>query len=106
MSKFQTKPILADAVRFDGFEWVDDVREMMFDQSFVQPDWLSDATSEHEGKPGSVYPSGFEPAQLFVETPLGTRRCEVGSWIVRDASGDLHVFTQAEFSAAYEPAGD
>lgn len=106
MSRFRKKPVEIEAVRFDGMAQVDDTPEMMFDGSFEQPDWLSEATAKREGEPGSVYPSGYGPNEsLFIETLEGTHRADVGDYIIRGVKGELYPCKPDIFAMTYDPVG-
>lgn len=84
MSKFRKKPVVIDAVLWDG------------NMTTVEP-LLDGATTE------TVEQWLGDPA-LLIPTLEGTMRAEVGDWIIRGVQGELYPCKPDIFAATYEPA--
>ncbi len=84
MAKFRKKPVVIDAVRWDG----DLVTvESLFSGS------TQEAVEQNLGDPA-----------LLIPTLEGVMRAEVGDWIIRGVKGELYPCKPDIFAATYEPA--
>ncbi|WP_287461199.1 hypothetical protein [Sphingomonas sp.] len=107
--QFRKRPVVIEAVRFDGIENVDDGREPMFDGSFIAPDWLLVALAGAEGHPGSAWTACATPESktldcLAIGTLEGNHIAMPGDWIIRGVKGELYPCKPDIFAATYEPA--
>lgn len=102
MAKFRKKPVVIEAVRFDGVESVDDAPAAMFEGSFCPPqEWLQDALGMHEAQIGAVFADGDS---LTIRTLEGRMIATPGDWIIRGVKGELYPCKPDIFAATYEPA--
>lgn len=81
MDKFRTKPITVEAVR---------VTDEAFDASYPDEERVSGVR--------------YDPRQhcAFIPLPAGTKRADIGDWIIRSANGELYSCKDDVFKAAYE----
>jgi len=82
MPKFRKKPVVIDAVLWDGK--MPTIVPLMSNDSIVSQD-ISD------------------PA-LIITTLEGEMRAEVGDWVIRGVKGELYPCKSDIFAATYEPA--
>ena len=105
MPKFRKKPVVIDAVLYNGWEWVDDVHTPMFDGSFEGPEWLADAQALDESEAGAVFLDlDSEQPELTIVTLEGNHLARVGDWIIRGIAGELYPCKPDIFEATYELA--
>jgi len=83
MAKFRKKPVVIEAVLWDGR------------MTTVEP-LLAGSTTE------TVEQDLGDPA-LLIPTLEGTMRAEVGDWIIRGVKGELYPCKADIFAATYEP---
>ena len=93
MPKFRKRPVVIDAVRFEGA--VPD----------KPPSWLRDALDagrvkflEDGGSPTAPAPA------LCIHTLEGFMYADPGDWIVRGVKGEMYPCKPDIFAATYEPA--
>lgn len=86
--KFRKKPVLIEAVRFDG----ENRREAL---SFIYPDMSEDGLR------------GAEAMRLpiVIETLEGDMTVSPGDWIIRGVKGEFYPCKPDIFDATYEPVG-
>lgn len=82
--KFRKKPVVIDAVQWDG------------NMTTVEP-LLIGATTE------AVEQNLGDPA-LYIPTLEGTHKADVGDWIIKGVKGELYPCKPDIFAATYEPA--
>lgn len=99
MTKYCKKPVVVEAVQFDGFEWVDGGREAMFDLSFSPPDWITEATAKAVHDEGAIDNDG---ESLFIHTLEGELEARPGDWIIRGIQGELYPCKPDIFALTYE----
>lgn len=99
MAKFRKKPVVIDAVQFNGAEWVDGTPAAMFDLSFDSPDWLDEATAKAEAEPGGAYLDS--EGRFAIVTLEGTMTAVPGDWIIRGVHGELYPCKPEIFAATY-----
>lgn len=80
--KFRKKPVVIEAVRYDGWNMVELV-------SFA-------------GAKISVARSANRP--VWIDTDEGTMRASVGDWIIKGIKGEFYPCKPDVFQATYEPA--
>ena len=78
MAKFRKKPVVIEAVQWDG-------------------DNISEMTAHMNGR-GIFRLSGLE-----IRTLEGTMRAEVGDWIIRGVQGEFYPCKPDIFEATYDP---
>ena len=83
MPKFRKKPVVVDAVRWDG------------NMDTIEP-LLAKSTTR------SVCQELGDPT-LVIPTLEGEMRAEVGDWIIRGVRGELYPIKPDIFEATYEP---
>ena len=121
MSKFRKKPVVIDAVRWNGEvigltnggnSPVITVDDPAYDpalpmERLEMPDWLPAA----KVVPDSPFNTGEQvPAgevwrvhdTLYIGTLEGTHRCEAGNWIIRGVQGEIYPCDPDIFAATYE----
>ncbi len=103
MSKFRKKPVVIDAVQYNGFEMVDGTRTPMFDLSFDGPDWLIEAAGKPEKEAGAVYLDDM--GRLAIVTLEGVMFASHDDYIIRGVQGEIYPCKPAIFAKTYEPAG-
>ena len=90
MAKFRTKPIVVDAVQFNGYhgEWFS----------------LSEAWIEQAYEAGLLMNACKTPdsLHLILTTARGGETVFPGDWIIKDDKGALHVCKKEVFAAVYE----
>jgi hypothetical protein len=86
MSKFRKKPIVIEAVQFNG----SNQREVL---SFAYPNLSEDALR------------GAEVMRLpvVIETPEGSMKASPGDWIIRGVKCDVYLCKPDIFESTYEP---
>lgn len=100
MAKFRKKPVVIEAVQFDGVERVDDTPTAMFDGSFCPPqEWLQEALAMHEAQIGAVFTDGNS---LTIHTLEGCMIAMPGDWIIRGVNGELYPCKPDIFAKTYE----
>jgi hypothetical protein len=110
MGLYRKKPVMVEAVRFDGCEYVDDVPEPMFEGSFdVVPEWLVDAQAKREGEAGAAYVdrdgnSAEVAFVLAIVTLEGTVYAQPGDFIIRGTAGELYPCKPDIFASIYDAA--
>lgn len=108
MTHYRKKPIVIEAVQFNGLEWVDDAQEPMFDLSFSPPDWMLAALSAPEGHPGSVWTEWMPDAActgvLVIGTLEGQMEASPGDWIIQGVKGEIYPCKPNIFAEIYESA--
>lgn len=98
--KYRKLPVEIEAVKFDGFEWVDDVQQPMFDGSFDSiPEWLVDAMAKSSSLEGSV---ALGSDGLVIHTLEGTMQANPGDYIIRGIKGEIYPCKPDIFTATYE----
>ena len=83
MRKFRKKPLVIEAVQFDG---------------------TNALTFERYGKPSPRI--GLETWQLAIDTLEGTMFANHGDWIIRGVGGELYPCKPEIFEKSYEPVED
>lgn len=86
--KFRKRPVVVEAIRFDGFNF-DDIVEMGF------------VDLEEEGPADE-----FTPGVLIVETLEGDMTAKAGDWIVKGTEGELYPVAGSIFDTIYEPVDE
>ena len=85
MAKFRKKPVVIEAVLFDGMEFGEYA-------NFV---------------PKERYAYGWHPTQntrvLYINTLEGTMRADPGDWIIKGVKGEFYPCKPDIFEATYEP---
>ena len=99
--KFRKKPVVIDAVRWDGTETCLNAVALPF-LADDKPDFshlpkAPDDPHIHQGI-GYTPPSG----QLFIPTPEGTMTANPGDWIIRGVKGEFYPIKDAIFRETYE----
>lgn len=84
MPKFRKKPVVIEAVRWDG------------DLTTVEPLLIGSTTRELEQD--LIDPS------LVIRTLEGNMRADVGDWIIKGVNGELYPCKPDIFEKTYEPA--
>lgn len=85
MGEYRKKPVVIRAEHF-----VDNDREHM--DALVRWMQFKNGTGRHDG------------VSIFIETPEGTARADVGDWIICGVKGEFYPCKPDIFEATYEPA--
>lgn len=102
MGQYRKKPVVIEAVQFDGIEQVDGTPTAMFEGSFDDlPEWLIDAMAKPDSAPGAVFVFGDG---LTVVTLEGPHRADPEDWIIRGVAGELYPCKPEIFAATYDLA--
>jgi hypothetical protein len=83
--KFRKKPVVIEAVRWDG-------------NKLAMMRFLGDERN------GTVRPGINTTDDLIVRTLEGDMRCTLGDWLIRGVKGELYPCKPDIFAATYEPA--
>lgn len=102
MSKFRKRPVVIEAVQYNGFEMVDDTRTPMFDLSFDGPEWLIEAAGKPEREAGAVYLDHM--GRLAIVTLEGKMFAAPDDYIIRGVAGEIYPCKPDIFAQTYEPA--
>lgn len=103
MATFRKRPVVIEAVRFDGIEQVDDTPAAMFEGSFCPPqEWLQEALAMHEAQIGAVFADYDNGDVLKVHTLEGDMIAQPGDWIIRGVNGELYPCKPDIFEKTYE----
>lgn len=94
MSKFRKKPVVIEAVSWDGGKDIANI-QFLNTHGEYQRDWQYASREAHEyGGP------------ILILTLEGQMRCEVGDWIICGVKGELYPCKADIFAATYEPVDD
>jgi hypothetical protein len=86
MAKYRKKPVVIDAMQFDGRN-----HDAVFE-------WMTQAS------PGAVIPAGGDDTRLIIQTLEGDMTASTGDWIIRGVKGEFYPCKPDIFAATYEPA--
>ena len=86
MTKFRKKPVVIDAIRWDGAA-----------MSVPIPDWFADPWMS---KVIDRHPD--DPSKLSIKTLEGVMTANAGDWIIRGVKGELYPCKPDIFAATYE----
>ena len=89
MSKFKNKPIVIEAILWDGNK----LNEF--------PEWMENAYNKTPGELGSVFRSGNN---VLIYTLEGTMTTSPGDFIIQGINGELYPCKPDIFEKTYEPA--
>lgn len=94
MPHFRKKPVIIEAVKWDGEVIVGGC-----------PDWLAAVGEDLSDAPVSVEPGlvAFCGDALFIGTTEGTMRADAGDWIIQGTAGELYPCKPDIFAAIYDP---
>jgi hypothetical protein len=114
MSKFRKKPVVIEAVNWNGHTLgltnkpVDLSQPAAPNVWLEMPAWLpkvsnvvTDEKSPAHPKPGEIWRDG---ESLWIGTLEGNMVCSPGDWIIRGIKGELYPIKADIFAATYEPA--
>lgn len=104
MPIFRKKPVTIEAVQYNGFEYVDDVRTPMFDLSFHGPDWLIEAQGKPEREAGAVHLDDI--GRLAIVTLEGTMFASPNDYVIRGVQGEIYPCKPDIFAATYDQIED
>lgn len=86
MPLFRKKPVVIEAVKWDGKNWADVY-------NFIQ------------SSAGNMQKYALSPSNvLTLETLEGTMTASIGDWIIKGVKGELYPCKPDIFAATYEPA--
>lgn len=83
--KFRKKPVVIEAVRFDG-----------------TPESLAEIIDMAQ-ESGCVIEETLGGGALMIHTPEGLMTCLSGEWVIRGVAGELYPCNADIFEATYEP---
>lgn len=105
MAKYRKKPVVIDAVLFDGkcVGASDEFRNVV---PGTCPEWFPAVVPETHpdnkfANPGEIF---FAGGRLCIGTLEGTMVAEAGDWIIRGVKGEIYPCKPDIFAATYEPA--
>lgn len=104
MSYFRKKPVVIEAVKFDG-RLVGALNAAGEIIPGTVPTWLPAVVREVEGPEvalaaGDIVACG---TSLYIGTLEGTHRADAGDWIILGVKGELYPCKPDIFAATYEP---
>ncbi|WP_245654058.1 DUF2829 domain-containing protein [Novosphingobium rosa] len=107
MPQFRKRPIVIEAVQFDGFENEDeDTPAPMFNGRFHAPDWILDALGKNEGEEGAIYHGDEDLIEdLIIVTLEGNLIARPGDWIIKGVQGEIYPCKPDIFAATYDEGG-
>jgi hypothetical protein len=88
MAQFRKKPVVIEAVKYNGTRNWDDA-----------PEWLIEATQKDPMQPGSVIVHEYYAS---IHTLEGTHTANPGDWIIRGVKGELYPCKPDIFAQTYE----
>lgn len=88
MQKFRKKPVVIDAIQFDGTE--NSVFEIL----------------EMKNTTSSARAIRFDGKDLLINTLEGLMRASIGDWIIKGVNGELYPCKPDVFEKTYEPVND
>ena len=87
MAKYRKKPVVIEALQFDGWNW----RECY---QFMSNEVL-------------IFPSSFSKEEfLIIHTLEGEMRCNIGDFIIKGVNGEFYPCKPDIFEKTYEKVGD
>ncbi len=95
MSQFRKKPVVIEAVQFDG--------EVIVGGS---PYWLPAVVQQINAENWMAVRSGevfAGPGEIYIGTLEGPHKALAGDWIIRGVKGELYPCKPEIFAATYEP---
>lgn len=104
MPKFRRKPVVIEAVQYNGFAMVDDVSTPMFDLSFDAPDWLVEAQGKTDAEAGAVYLDDM--GRLAIVTLEGKMFASPNDYVIRGTQGEIYPCKPGIFDDIYEGAAE
>ena len=87
MAKFRKKPVVIDAMRWDGAA-----------MSIPVPDWFLKPWSEN-----IIDRNQEDRSQLLIKTLEGTMTANAGDWIICGVNGEIYPCKPDIFEKTYEP---
>jgi len=87
MAKFRKRPVVIEAVRWDGSN--DSLAEIVLLAEGMEPRPFVDRGN-----------------QLVIETPEGEMRASVGCWVIRGVAGEIYPCRSDIFEETYEKVGE
>lgn len=96
--KFRKKPVVVEAVMFNGV-WPDGSVRWA-----GAPQWLIDATQKQPDANGAISVTREPGVWANIVTLEGVMKADVGDWIIRGVKGELYPCKPDIFEATYEPA--
>lgn len=87
MAKYRKKPVVIEAVQWDGSE----------DSTYEVMKWCNSDKVFHAIGPGTL-------EEITIDTLEGEMCASVGDWIIRGIKGELYPCKPDIFAATYEPA--
>lgn len=102
MAFYRKRPVVIEAVRFDGVIFGDHgMYNVLFDTADDLPAWLRDALINEV-----MFATPYDPDFLFVKTEEGLMEASVGDWIIKGVKGELYPCKPEIFAATYDPASE
>jgi len=106
MAKYRKKPVVIEAVRWNGSTVGLTNGGIPFkSERLEKPEWMPPAKVTEIEVP--LVPAGDVWRRddfLFIGTLEGTHRADPGDWIIRGVAGELYPCKPNIFEATYEPA--
>lgn len=81
MAKYRKKPVVIEAVQFNGYPWQKELYDLI-------------GSSEYPVKSFDIH--------LRIETLEGTHRADIGDWIIKGVKGELYPCKPDIFEMTYE----
>ena len=89
MARFKKKPVVIEAVQFDGLEYGDYA-------NFAPKERVAFALAREDRS----------TPVLYIQTSEGTMRADVGDWIIKGIKGEFYPCKPDIFAASYESVMD
>lgn len=91
MAKYRKKPVVIEAVLWDG------------NKLESTPQWVSDALDKTPGDMGNIFRTGND---ILIYTLEGTMKASPGDYIIKGVSGELYPCKPDIFEKTYQPVND
>lgn len=98
MAYYRKKPVVVEAVRFDGVTFGEEgMYSVLFDTTDDLPVWLRKALIDEV-----LFATRYDPEFLFVKTAEGLMEASVGDWIIKGIKGELYPCKPDIFARTYD----
>jgi hypothetical protein len=87
MPKFRKKPVIIDAVLFDGENWQEILK-------FVGSSAWSTSSPDYHG--------AFDPGIVYIDTLEGRMEISKGDWVIKGVQGEFYPCKPDIFEATYD----
>lgn len=102
MAFFRKKPVMIEAVKFEGVSYGDNGGySIQFDTVADLPKWLRDALINDD-----IFAHEADPDFIFIKTLEGLMESKPGDWIIRGVRGEIYACKPDIFAMTYDPVDE